>query len=149
MVSCVVNRRHKPASALQRALPGPGSRPLFPHPFVFSSLFRRQTSANSNNSRTSRKFARKSNHSRTCAKTGGWGLWRALSATSDQRSGSKDKAHPSSALPGSPLATRHSSRATKSNYSRTCAKQGVPSRKRLSPVTHLFSIAALTIELSL
>ena len=31
--------------------------------------------AKSNHSHTSRKFSRKSNHSRTYAKTGGWGLY--------------------------------------------------------------------------
>jgi hypothetical protein len=39
-----------------------------PHP-----LIRLQESPKSNYSRTSKKFARKSNHSRTYAKTGGWG----------------------------------------------------------------------------
>jgi hypothetical protein len=73
VVSCVVNCGHNPACAPREILPGPNPRPLFPYPFVFSSLFGPQTAANSNHSRTSRKFARKSNHSRTYAKTGGWG----------------------------------------------------------------------------
>jgi len=51
--------------------------------------------AKSNYSRTSETFARKSNHSRTYAKTGGWWLKREPSVTSDQRSGSKTKADPS------------------------------------------------------
>jgi len=67
-----VNRRRKPACAPAIALPGPGSRPLFPHVFVFSSLFGPQTAANPNHSPTSAAFARKSNHSRTYAKTGGY-----------------------------------------------------------------------------
>src|SRR5208283_3168661 len=50
-------------------------RRLFPHPFVFSSLFGPQTTTNSNHSRTSAAFTRKSNHSRTYAKHRGWGSY--------------------------------------------------------------------------
>src|SRR5208282_3191576 len=52
------------------------SQTLFPPPFAFSSLLGPQPTANSNHSRTSAAFARKSNHSRTYAKTGGWGSYR-------------------------------------------------------------------------
>jgi hypothetical protein len=71
-----VSRRHKPACTSRNILPGLNPRPLFPHPFVFSSLLGPQITANSNYSRTSTKCARKSNHSRTSAKTGGWGCYR-------------------------------------------------------------------------
>jgi len=71
-----VNIRRKPACASRNILPGPNPRPLSPRPFVFSSLFGAQTAANSNHSPTSAAFARKSNHSRTYAKTGGWGSYR-------------------------------------------------------------------------
>ncbi len=103
MVSYAVSRRHKPVYARQRALPGLNPRPLFPHPFVFSSLFRWKTTANSNYSRTSRKFARKSNHSRTYAKTGGWG----------QSSFASFASFASFTSVCCPF-------ASKSNYSRTC-----------------------------
>ena len=75
MVSYIVNCGHNPACAPREILPGLNPRPLFPHLFVFPSLFGPQTPANSNYSRTSRKFARKSNYSRTYAKTGGGGIF--------------------------------------------------------------------------
>jgi hypothetical protein len=68
-----VNGRYKAAHAPRSILPRLNPRPLFPHVFVFSSLLGPQTTANSNHSRTSAAFARKSNHSRTYAKTGGRG----------------------------------------------------------------------------
>jgi hypothetical protein len=75
VVSYIVNCGHNPACAPREILPGLNPRPLFPHLFVFPSLFGPQTPANSNYSRTSRKFARKSNYSRTYAKTGGGGIF--------------------------------------------------------------------------
>ena len=71
-----MDRRRKLACASWNILPGLNPRPFFTHPFVFSSLFGPQTSANSNHSRTSVAFAHKSNHSRTYAKTSGVGCYR-------------------------------------------------------------------------
>ena len=69
-----MNHQHKLAFIPPTIFRGPNPRPLFPHSFVFPSLFRPQTPANANYSRTSTRFARKSNHSRTSAKTGGGGV---------------------------------------------------------------------------
>src|SRR5208283_3436233 len=65
----------KPACASRNILPGLNPRRLFPHPFVFSSLFGPQTTTNSNHSHTSAAFPCKSNHSRTYAKHRGWGSY--------------------------------------------------------------------------
>jgi hypothetical protein len=90
------------------------------------TLTRSEISANFNHSRTSKKFARKSNYSRTYAKTGGWGLTFELSTGHPA-----NDAHPERAARAegslrllplfSVLATRHSSLFAKSNHSRTYA----------------------------
>ncbi len=70
-------------------------------PRAFRAKGTHRCAAKSLVSRTSKKFSRKSNYSRTYAKTGGWGSKKAVS---DQRSASKKKTAPSSVLSGSPLA---------------------------------------------
>jgi hypothetical protein len=70
---CCESSAHARAHLPEQNSPGPISRPLLLLVFVFPSLFRPPNPSKSNDSRTSAAFARKSNHSRTYAKTGGWG----------------------------------------------------------------------------
>src|SRR5208283_4303216 len=79
-------------------------------------LTRTENSPKSNHSRTSKKFSRKFNYSRTYAKTGGWG---SKNVISNRRPAIRKQEECSSLSRLLWLATRHSLLSTDSNHSRT------------------------------